>query len=229
MPSLDLQYCLQEAIIRGNLSLTIPWMVEYLSQLDVASLRIPYYSRLLEMLYCIYRISDLDSFVNFKQFMSEKTSVLIKFSLGWLFELPNFPTDLYFSCQSSHTSKKLKTICQMKDQKMEVSVSTSKRNLSLDKLDIIDDGVLYSCCPFLTEFKILLTTGNSQTINSKSNRHITPVSSQLPNAADSTNKKNLEVIPIFLKSFNTFHREISFPRLVSVRGSFLSWSASFHS
>ncbi|XP_033222064.1 codanin-1 isoform X2 [Belonocnema kinseyi] len=192
VPSMDLKCCLEEALIHGKLSLTIPWIVEYLSQMDAASLRLAYYTQLLEMLYCIYRISHSDNLATSRQFMSPQTSVLIRFSIGWLFELPNFPINLYFTWQSSHTSKKLKTICQLEKPKMEVSVVSDKRNLSLDKLDIIDDRVLYCCCPYLAEFKVLLTTGNSQTINNQSNRHITPVSSQLPNTADSANIKNLE-------------------------------------
>ena len=194
---MDLKSCLKEAVINGKLSLTIPWVVEYLSQMDIASLRLPYYTQLLEMLYCIYRISDSNSLVNSKQYMSLQTAVLIKFSLGWLFELPNFPINLYFTWQSSHTWKKLKSIYQLENHKMEISVVLDKRNLSLDKLDIIDDNVLYSCCPFLTEFKVLLTTGNSTTTN----RHITPVSSHLPNTSGTANIKNLEVIYIFFNFF----------------------------
>lgn len=190
-PVLNLQACLQEAIIQGKLTSTIPWIVEYLSQLDVASLRLPYYERLLEVLYCIYRISKSDTPVILEQFMSQQTLILIKFSLGWLFELPNFPIDFYFTWQSNYTDNKLKSICHVENQNIKISTVKNKNSITLDRLDIIDERVLYSCCPFLVEFKILLS-GNSQSTN-KSNRHITPVSSQLPNTVDSTNAKNLEV------------------------------------
>lgn len=192
MPVLNLQTCLQESIIQGKLTLTIPWIVEYLSQLDIASLRLPYYKRLLEILYCIYRISKLDVPIISEQLMSQQTLILIKFSLGWLFELSNFPTDFYFSWQSSYIEKKLMTFCHGENGKMDIAVANNKNSVTLDRLDIIDERVLYSCCPFLVEFKILLT-GNSQSTSNKTNRHITPVSSQLPNATDSTNAKNLEV------------------------------------
>lgn len=192
VPVLNLQACLQEAIVRGKLTLTIPWIVEYLSQLDTASLRLPYYKQLLEILYCIYRISKLDVPFIFEQFISQQTLILIKFSLGWLFELPNFPTDFYFTWQSSHSEEKLLTLCKSEEEKMQISIVNNKNDITLDRLDIIDERVLYSCCPFLMEFKILLT-GNSQSTGNKTNRHITPVSSQLPNAADSTNAKNLEL------------------------------------
>ncbi|XP_001601592.1 codanin-1 [Nasonia vitripennis] len=201
LPHIDLQYCLQTAVLQGKLSLTVPWVVEYLSMMDHASLRLPYYKKILEMLYCIYRASNYHAITNSEEFMSQKAGVMIRLSIGWLFELPIFPSELYYSWQSKYNDKALKMICEEEIinniennlNDAETSVLSVKHSLFLDKLEMVDDRILYSCCPFLRELNILLTPGNSNVSNSASYRHVTPVTSQLQKPTKKTNTKHLEI------------------------------------
>lgn len=189
-------------MLQGKLSLTVPWVVEYLSMMDHASLRLPYYKKILEMLYCIYRASNYHTITNSEEFMSQRTAILIRLSIGWLFELPIIPIELYHSWQSKYSDKALKMICEEQGvianiesnlNDADTSVLSVKHSLFLDKLEMVDDRILYSCCPFLRELNILLTPGNSNVSNNASYRHVTPVTSQLQKPAKKTNTKHLEV------------------------------------
>ncbi|XP_053595302.1 codanin-1 isoform X2 [Microplitis demolitor] len=195
LPPLDLQECLSNAIKNGKLLLTVPWLVQYLAMMDSVSFYLPYYLKLCEILYYIYRTAY--------NLLNLETALLITFSVGWLFELPNFPKDLYYNWHSHYNSLKIK-VKHLRTEKestktsSKLSVETSKnitgRNIILDEMKIIDDRALYICCKFLKELKILLKSGNSS-INSGSNanRHITPVSCKLPQPSNSTKSVTLEL------------------------------------
>ncbi|XP_063982539.1 codanin-1 isoform X2 [Diachasmimorpha longicaudata] len=188
-PSLDLQGILVHAFINGKLTLTVPWMVEYLAVLDPVALRLPYYTKLCQILYYIYR--------NCHSLTGPKESLLITFTLGRLFELPNFPKDLYFTWQSNFSDKRLKDQITMHFSSSEefedslVPLSTKKLDVPLDKLGLIDDRAIITCCPFLKEFKILLISGNSNF--GTMNRHITPVSTQLSQPSSENKAKTLQL------------------------------------
>lgn len=90
-------------------------------------------------------------------------------------------------------------------QNADASSVSIKHYLFLDKLDIIDETILYMCCPFLTEIKMLLSSGNSNLTNSNTVRHITPVTSKLKSSPKTENTKYLEVIYFKLfKKYNKF-------------------------
>ncbi|XP_015123289.1 codanin-1 [Diachasma alloeum] len=188
-PSLNLQETLFNAFIDRKLTLTVPWMVEYLAVLDPVAFRLPYYTKLCEILYYIYRNCHL--------LTSPKGSLLITFTLGRLFELPNFPKDLYFTWQLNFNDKRIKDRIASYFNHSEgfedslVSVSPKKSDVPLDKLELIDDRAIITCCPFLKEFKILLISGNCNFGNI--NRHITPVSTQLSQPSSETKAKTLQL------------------------------------
>ncbi|XP_024944847.1 codanin-1 isoform X2 [Cephus cinctus] len=203
-PSLNLQACIINAVVERKLSLTIPWAVKYLAMLEPISLRLPYYQEILELLYYIYRgFNPANNFLS-RNSISQQTVTLVKFAIGWLFELPNFPKDLYCLWQSSYNNRRLKVLCQIgkldwQDPNVfstdtKKSASPVKSNLNLDHLEIVDDRVLYICCPFLMELKILLTSGNAKLTSNNPIKHITPVSSELDKPIGSTNNtQNLEL------------------------------------
>ncbi|XP_011502578.1 PREDICTED: codanin-1 [Ceratosolen solmsi marchali] len=201
LPRIDLEYCLQNAAIQGKLSLTVPWVIEYLAMMDHASLQLPYYKRVLEILYCIYRTSNYHSAINLG-LISQKATALIRFTIGWLFELPIFPKELYFSWQSKYSDTNVGIIYKIQQPinkleynlvDTETSIVSISNDLSLDKLEIIDERILYNCCPFLKELSILLTFGNATINNNTSYRHITPVTSQLQKPSKKINTKHLEI------------------------------------
>lgn len=198
LPSLNLQACLQNAIIEGKLSLTIPWIVKYLAMMDAVSLRLPYYKQVLELLYCVYCAINHTDFSASDCLISQQAAMLLKSSLYWLFELPHFPKDFYLTWQSTCKIKELKILKQMEKS------SVQKRNspcvadcaisvkCSLDKLDIITDKTMRMCCP-RTESTISAFNGNGMNLSISTNKHVTPVTSQLRKLNGSTRAKHLEV------------------------------------
>ncbi|KAK0089388.1 hypothetical protein PV325_007546 [Microctonus aethiopoides] len=193
LPPLDLRECIYEAVAHNKLSITIPWVVQYLAMLDSVSFRLPYYLDVCKCLYCIYR--------DIQYSLHDGTALLLAFSIGWFFELSNFPKDIYFDWIRSFRNKKSELI-------NDIAIYTSrkallitngnegelnKNNIVIDELNIIDDRALYICCPFLKELKLLLTSGNSNLNSNNANRHITPVSSKLSQASTVTRTISLEL------------------------------------
>lgn len=196
--------------------------------MDPASLCLPYYTHILEFLYYLYRASESINLPNRANFMSRQTCILLRFSLGWLFELPHFPKHLYFHWQSNYNNQKLKLLGFPEDESFAAStVLESPRNtFILDKLDIIDDKALYSCCPYLLELKRLLLSGNFN--NNITNRHIKPVSSELQRSTK-TSVKNVEVT-FAMKKLNNFSITLKIDAILFIisaisRTSIFPWTA----
>ena len=134
--------------------------------------------------------------------MSEESAALIKLMIGWLFELPNFPLNLYYSWQAKYNSKALKNIKEVQETVAKIesnyqiaadtSVISVKENLFLDKLKIVDDRALYTCCSYLKELNILLNPGNTN-VSSTTFKHVTPVTCQLRSSSKKANATNTEV------------------------------------
>ncbi|XP_032667198.1 codanin-1 isoform X1 [Odontomachus brunneus] len=198
LPSLNLQMCLQNAIIEGKLSLTIPWIVKYLAMMDAVSLRLPYYKQVSELLYCVYCAINHTDFSTSDCLISQQAAVLLKSSLCWLFELPHFPKDFYIIWQNTCKIKDLKTLKQMEKSSVQkrnspcVTDCTISVKCSLDKLDIITDRTMRMCCP-RTESTISAFNGNGMNLSISSNKHVTPVTSQLRKLNGSTRAKHLEL------------------------------------
>ncbi|TGZ37582.1 Codanin-1, partial [Temnothorax longispinosus] len=201
LPSLNLQACIQSAIVEGKLSLTIPWLVKYLAMMDIVSLRLPYYKQILELLYYIYHAINQTDLTAPDCLISQQSAVLLKSSLCWLFELPNFPRDFYIAWQKTCKIKELKSLKQM--EKFSTKQMEKKRNShsadcaipvksSLDKLDIITDRTMRMCCPRV-ESTLSVFHGNGTSLNVNSNKHITPVTSQLRKLGGTTRAKHLEL------------------------------------
>lgn len=151
--------------------LTIPWITEYLAMLDFLTLRLSYYMSVHKILFQLYK--------NYNHYgkHSSYTISLVKFSLGWLFELSHFPDTDFFNemCKTANidthfTKKKVK-------EKM------------LDDLEIVDQNILYMFCPYLEEIKKLLLTDVSN--NHVTVKHITPVTTI--QSAEEISKKKIEV------------------------------------
>ncbi|XP_048506807.1 codanin-1 isoform X2 [Athalia rosae] len=201
LPPLNLQSCIQNAMDNGKLVLTIPWVVKYLAMLDPVSVRLPYYRKIFEMLLRIYCEAKHDS--ERKNPLSPQVAILLKFSIGWLLELRNFPVKLYFTWKASKYDQEAKSINNSAEilqnnltVKMEQETHHNQSNTCApcaDCLDIIDDHILYVCCPFLAELKTLLTCDYSNLNNSTTIRHITPVSSGFEKPLGNTSTKQLQL------------------------------------
>lgn len=199
LPAINLQLCLHNAITLGKLSLTVPWISKYLAMLDPVSLRLPYYQQTLELLYYIYKaVNHSDPSVS-DSFLSQQTAILLKSTLKWLFELPNFPKDLYSTWQKMYKVKEFRSLKQLDKthiQKImltgEPTVSANSPKCSLDKLDIINEKTLRICCP-VSGANVSVSNSNTNFNNYNPNKHIKPVSSQLLKSAKGAGIKHLEL------------------------------------
>lgn len=167
---------MSNSISRKTIVLTIPWVTKYLSMLDYVTLRLPFFSDVFNMLFDIHRRCSING--DLAYFGNIESCLLVKLSLGWLFELPHFPDGLYFGyCSSTEAFKKTRR------QDME-------SDICLDQLRMVDQHVLYTCCPYLKEIKKLLMLNSSHNENTTV-KHITPVTAvQSPTRVA---KKRLEV------------------------------------
>lgn len=131
-------------------------MAKYLAMLDAVSLRLPYYKQILELLYYIYKAVNQSDFFASDNSVSPQTVILLKSTLNWLFELPNFPKDLYSIWQKTYKVKELRNFKQLdkhyaqKNALLEDAiVPVASAKCSLDKLDMISERTLRTCCPLI--------------------------------------------------------------------------------
>lgn len=145
--------------------------------LDYVTLRLPYYISVYKILFSLHKNCDrvLGSKPN-----GNYNASLVNFCLGWLFELPHFPDSEYFNfCVGAHEDG---IFCPKAKHKFD-------KERKLDDLDIVDQNILYVCCPFLEEIKRLLS---SNALNgSVTAKHITPVTAV--HSSNEMAKKKLEV------------------------------------
>uniref|UniRef100_A0A2A4K5Y8 Codanin-1 C-terminal domain-containing protein n=1 Tax=Heliothis virescens TaxID=7102 RepID=A0A2A4K5Y8_HELVI len=168
-PTIDLQGILTNAQENGRLSITIPWIVHYLSMLDYTSLRIKYYQKLLKILFDIYTNRlKIESTT-----LKKNTTIYLKSILGWLFDLPHFPQELFY------------------ENRLNITVGN---DLNIDSCDLIDETVIIELCPHLRDLNVLLSTCRvaQDQKDMASYRHITPVSLTL-NPEDRIKNKEKEL------------------------------------
>lgn len=123
--------------------------------LDFLSLRLPYYISVYKILFNLYR-----TYYQYERCYFYNVS-LVRLSLGWLFELPHFP-DMEFFAHLNET-----------ESFQNSSENKEREKKALDDLQIVDENLLYTFCPYLEEIKKVLLT---DAVNSQATvKHITPV------------------------------------------------------
>ena len=134
-PTLDVAGCVTAASSGGRLVLTLPWVVEFVSQLDPAAHQLQYYSDLYLQLAVIYqtRLSPVSPLC------SPNTAHFLSTYLGWLFENKSFPREVLILAQVTQ-----RTASSLTDQ--------------LDSLDLVTWSLVIQCCPWVAEVKTLLQT-----------------------------------------------------------------------
>lgn len=91
---------------------------------------------------------------------------LSKLCLGWLFELPHFPRDLYYDWLSQKFARN-------GSGRSGHGGGSSKR--SPDDLVVVSQDILYACCPYLEQIKALLSASARNSSGSGlCVKHITP-------------------------------------------------------
>ncbi|NXQ29941.1 CDAN1 protein, partial [Alaudala cheleensis] len=139
LPVLDILKLLRQSIRDQRSILTIPWIVEYLSLVDHVAPFLDYYRKVFGLLLQVYRLMVLSE----DKEMSFLNKLLILAVLGWLFQVPSVPEELFFTTNDRQETFVMDTV-------------TSAQ--ALDFVPLVDQQLLYTCCPYLGELRKLLAS-----------------------------------------------------------------------
>lgn len=157
---------------------TVPWLTEYLAMLDPIALRLTHYKNVLLSLFEISILTPLATTTTSNIYMS-------KLCLGWLFELSHFPREIYYDWLSQKFARN-------STGRLEYGGGNLKR--LPDDLVVVNQNILYACCPYLEQIKVLLS---ASTRNSSSSgpcvKHITPTTAV--GSCEESAYKKLQVCP----------------------------------
>ncbi|KAM9294415.1 codanin-1 [Gastrophryne carolinensis] len=138
MPMLDVLQLLSCSIQDYRTVLTVPWVAEYLSQMDCVAPYLEYYRRVFCLLFYLYRYKLI---LSEEKEMGLLNKIFVLAVLGWLFQVPTISEEMFFNNEV------------VKD---ETPVCTLVTAQALDCVPLVDQQLLYSCCPFIGELRKLL-------------------------------------------------------------------------
>jgi len=139
-PTINILSCLHQSKINQKLVLTLPWVVEYCSMLDSVIVKMDYNQRLFKELIVIYKHHLVQASI------PSFNKLFLCVHLGWLFERQSFPRELFIEELASE---------------IEVRLDESKSETSLDDIESLSPYLLYQCCPFVSELKVILEQFNT--------------------------------------------------------------------
>ncbi|XP_040455848.1 codanin-1 isoform X2 [Falco naumanni] len=161
LPALDVLMLLRQSIRDQRSILTIPWIVEYLSLVDHIAPLLDYYRKVFCLLLQVYRLTVLSE----DKEMSFLNKLLILAVLGWLFQVPSVPEELFFTTDVRQEGLIMDTVTSAE---------------ALDSVPLVDQQLLYTCCPYLGELRKLLASfvAGSGAKNGGFMRKITPTAAE---------------------------------------------------
>ncbi|KFW74991.1 Codanin-1, partial [Manacus vitellinus] len=176
LPILDILKLLRQSVRDQRSILTIPWIVEYLSLVDHIAPFLDYYRKVFGLLLQVYRLMVLSE----DKKMSFLNKLLILAVLGWLFQVPSVPEELFFTTDDRQERFMMDTV-------------TSAR--ALDSVPLVDQQLLYTCCPYLGELRKLLASfvAGSGAKNGGFIRKITPTAAESLAPKASVTQRKLQV------------------------------------
>ncbi|KFW93803.1 Codanin-1, partial [Phalacrocorax carbo] len=176
LPVLDVLKLLRQSIRDQRSILTIPWVVEYLSHVDHIAPFLDYYRKVFCLLLRVYRLMVLSE----DKEMSFLNKLLILAVLGWLFQVPSVPEELFFTTDVRQEGLMMDTV-------------TSAQ--ALDSVPLVDQQLLYTCCPYLGELRKLLASfvAGSGAKNGGLIRKITPTAAESLAPKASVTQRKLQV------------------------------------
>ncbi|XP_057397885.1 codanin-1 isoform X4 [Balaenoptera acutorostrata] len=140
-PVLDVRALLQQGLRARRAVLTVPWLVEFLSLADHIVPMLDYYRSVFTLLLHLHR-----SLVLSKESEGEMcflNKLLLLAVLGWLFQIPTVPEDLFF----------------LEEGQLDAfEVDTAASEHGLDSMPVVDQHLLYTCCPYIGELRKLLAS-----------------------------------------------------------------------
>ncbi|NXO10575.1 CDAN1 protein, partial [Oriolus oriolus] len=176
LPVLDILKLLRQSIQDQRSILTIPWIVEYLSLVDHIAPFLDYYRKVFGLLLQVYRLMVLSE----EKEMSFLNKLLILAVLGWLFQVPSVPEELFFTTDD-------------RQERFVMDAVTSAQ--ALDFVPLVDQQLLYTCCPYLGELRKLLASfvAGSGGKNGGFIRKITPTAAESLAPKASVTQRKLQV------------------------------------
>ncbi|XP_028351684.1 codanin-1 isoform X7 [Physeter macrocephalus] len=140
-PVLDVRALLQQGLRARRAVLTVPWLVEFLSLADHIVPMLDYYRSVFTLLLHLHR-----SLVLSKESEGEMcflNKLLLLAVLGWLFQIPTVPEDLFFLEEGQLDAFEVDTVAS---------------EHGLDSMPVVDQHLLYTCCPYIGELRKLLAS-----------------------------------------------------------------------
>ncbi|XP_006883034.1 PREDICTED: codanin-1 [Elephantulus edwardii] len=158
-PVLDVLTLLQQGLGARRAVLTVPWLVEFLSFADHIVPLLDYYRSTFTLLLHLHRSLVLSK--ESKGEMCFLNKLLLLAVLGWLFQIPTVPEDLFFLEEGQADA---------------IEVDTVVSEHGLDGMPVVDQQLLYTCCPYIGELRKLLASwvSGSSTRSGGFVRKITP-------------------------------------------------------
>ncbi|XP_078262327.1 codanin-1 [Rhinoraja longicauda] len=158
MPVLNIYELLRRSIKNQRTILTVPWVVEFLSMMDHVAPFLDCYHKVFTLILHLHRCFVLTS----EKKENYLNKLLILAGLGWLFQIPVVPEEIFFN-----------------EEKIP-EFGTNVSDQGLDSVPLVDQQLLYLCCPYLCELRKLLVSyvvGNGIK-NGGYMRKITPTSAE---------------------------------------------------
>ncbi|XP_061700541.1 codanin-1 isoform X2 [Syngnathoides biaculeatus] len=188
VPVLDVCGVLRNSVRRRRTILTVPWLVEFLSMLDFTGPLLLGYRVVLGTLCLLYRKMILSrcgetSYLN---------KLLLVSVLGWLFQIPVIPEEVFFTSDFTEVAE----------------LEESNPNAAgLDCIPLVDQQLLYTCCPFLGEFRKLLAAfvSGSSAKGGGVVRKITPTSAEPRDAPGGGERSRRKLLADLEQAF--FHNQ----------------------
>ncbi|XP_069587007.1 codanin-1 isoform X2 [Ranitomeya imitator] len=140
LPILDVLQLLRRSIQDHRTVLTVPWTAEYLSLVDCVAPYLDYYKKVFCLLLYIYRNKLI---LTDEKEMNILNKLLLLAVLGWLLQVPALPEEMFFDSEVAQD---------------EISVEMSVSIQGLDSVPLVDQQLLYNCCPYIGELKKLLAS-----------------------------------------------------------------------
>ncbi|XP_033001899.1 codanin-1 [Lacerta agilis] len=138
-PVLDILKLLRQSIQKRCTVLTVPWVVEFLSLMDHIAPFLDYYGKIFTLLLQLYRYLLISE----NKEMCFLNKLLILAILGWLFHVPAVPGNLFFAGEV---------------RSEELATDSAAAVQALDSVPVVDQQLLYTCCPYLGELRKLLSS-----------------------------------------------------------------------
>ncbi|XP_050072548.1 protein disks lost [Anopheles maculipalpis] len=175
LPPFDVQPILLKSVAERKLVITVPWLVQYLSMLDVVTLRLRYYEELFRMLHDIYKATSMCRFAMDRELFVVPTSrFIVRCCLDWLFEQSNVPEEYYNSSEMFSSVLNNDQIARFTKQSL-LTEQANSNNKQPIVFNALLENILSAACPFLADFRVSVMPSKMEKSVSRTGRyrHIT--------------------------------------------------------